>query len=126
MRAQGADHRENAGNVALVEDVYRDACANQFSDDVGLQVGKGENEIGLEIQYLWDIGGDEGGDARLLTPDLRWPHGVAGNTDDPVLLAQQVKRLDRFLGQANNAARRKLAHGRHMQNKRSLVTARRS
>ena len=46
--AERADHREDAGDVALVEDVNGDARAHQIGDDVGLQVGEGEHEIGLE------------------------------------------------------------------------------
>lgn len=59
----------------------------------------------------------------LLPPDLGWPHRIAGNANDPVLFAEQIEGLDRFFGQANDAAGRKLAHGSDMQNKRSLVTA---
>src|SRR5207302_8350696 len=39
-----ADHRENAGEVALVEDVDGDARAHEIGDDTGLQVGEGQHE----------------------------------------------------------------------------------
>src|ERR1700733_4965735 len=126
QRAQRADHRQNPGNIALVEDMDRDAGADQFGDDIGLQIGEGENEVGLEIQNLRNIGGDKGGDTWLLAPDLRRSHGITGNANDSVLLAEQIKGLDRFLGEADDAAGRELAHGNDMQNKRSLVTVRSS
>ncbi len=43
--------------------------------------------------------------------DLRRPHRIAGDPDDPVLFAQQIQRLDGFLGETNDAAGWKLAHG---------------
>ena len=52
--------REDAGNVALIEGMHRDAGADQFGYDVGLQVGEGENEIGLQREDLRDVGDDEG------------------------------------------------------------------
>jgi len=111
-RAQGADHRKDSGEVTLVEDMDRDAGADELSDDVGLQVGEGEHEIGRERQDLRNVGGDEGRDARLLAADLRWPHRIAGDADDPVLLAEQVECLDRLFGQANDPAGREVAHCR--------------
>ena len=41
QRAERADHVEDAGDVALVEGMHRDAAADQFGGDVGLQVGEG-------------------------------------------------------------------------------------
>ena len=34
----------------------------------------------------------------LLAARLRWAHGVTGNADNAVLLAEQIKRLDRLFG----------------------------
>jgi hypothetical protein len=42
---------------------------------------------------------------------LRRPHRVAGNADDPVLLAEQIRRLHGFFGKADDPAGRELAHG---------------
>jgi hypothetical protein len=54
---------------------------------------------------------------------LTWgAYGIAGNADNPVLFAEQIKRLDGFLGETDNAAGRELAHERDMQNKRWLAT----
>ena len=56
QRAERADHRENAGDVALVEGVDRDVAADQFGGDVGLQVGERQHQIGLEREDLFDVG----------------------------------------------------------------------
>ena len=122
-RAERADHRENAGDVALVEDVDGDAGADQIGDDVGLQVGEGQHEIGLERQNLRNVRGDEGGDPRLLAAHLRRPHRIAGDADDAVLLAEQIQRLDGLFGQADDPAGRELAHGDDMPNSERHVTA---
>ncbi len=43
--AHGADHREDAGYVPLVEQVDRNARAGEVGGDVRLQVGEGEHEV---------------------------------------------------------------------------------
>ena len=111
QRAEGADHRQNAGDVALVEDMDGDAGADQIGDDVSLQIREGENEVRLERQDFRNIGRDERRYPRLLAPDPRWPHRVAGDADDPVLFAKQVQRLDGFLGETHDPAGREVAHG---------------
>src|SRR5438309_7996730 len=42
---------------------------------------------------------------------LRRTDGIAGDADDAVLLAEQIERFDRLLGQADDAAGREVAHG---------------
>src|SRR5215469_7269602 len=101
--AERADHVENSGNISLIEGMHANPGADEGRDDLGLQIGKAENEIGLEREYFWNVGGDEGRDARLLFARLRRPDGVAGNADDTVLLAQQIERLGRFLSEAYDA-----------------------
>ena len=54
QRAERADHRQDAGDVALVEGMHRDVAADQFGDDVGLQVGERQDEVGLEREDLVD------------------------------------------------------------------------
>ena len=122
-RAERADHRKNSGNVALIEDVDGDACAHQIGDDVGLQVGEGEHQIGLKREDLWDVRRDEGGDPRLLAADLWRPHGIAGDADDAILLAEQIQRLHGLFGKADDPAGRELAHADDMPNSRRDVTA---
>ena len=121
--AERADHRKDARDVALVEDVDGDARAHQIGDDAGLQVGEGQHQIGLERQNFRDVRGDEGGNPRLLAADLRRPHRIAGDADDAVLLAEQVQRLDGLFGEANDPAGWELAHGDDMPNSGRHVTA---
>jgi hypothetical protein len=46
----------------------------------------------------------ESAHSRLLAASLRRAHGVAGNPDDAVLLAEQVEGLAGLLGEADNSA----------------------
>jgi hypothetical protein len=110
QRAHGSDHRQNAGDIALVEDMDGDAGANQVGDDTGLQIREGENEIRIERQDLWDVSGDERRYPRLLAPHSRRPHRVTGDPDDPVLLAELIQRLDGFLGETDDPAGREVAN----------------
>ena len=124
QRAQRADHRKNAGDVALVEDVDVDPGADEIGDDAGLQVGEGEHQIRFQCQHFWDVRRDEGRHPRLLTPHLRRADGIAGDADDAVLLAEQIERFDRLFGQADDAAGREVAHGRSIcPNESADVTA---
>ena len=103
QRAERADHVENARDVALVEGMHGDIGADQLGRDVGLQIGKGEHQVGLEREDFRHVGGDEGGDARLLPPHLRRPHRIAGDADDAAVLAEQIERLDGLFRQANDS-----------------------
>ena len=101
-----------------------DAGADEIGRDVGLQVGEGQHEIGLEREDFRDVRRDEGRYPRLLAPDLRRPHGIAGDADDAVLLAEQIQRLHGLFGEADDAAGREVAHDRqHMPNGWPVVTA---
>ena len=48
QRAQQADHVENLMQPALIEGVNLDALADEFRDDVGLEIGKAQDEIGSQ------------------------------------------------------------------------------
>src|ERR1700730_9166819 len=74
--ADGADHRENARDIALIESMDGNACADQLCRDLRLEIGEGEDEVRLERADLRNIGRGEGRNARLLAPDLRRPHGI--------------------------------------------------
>ena len=87
-----------------------DAGANEIGDDIGLQVREGENEVRFERQDFRNVRGDERRHPRFLAPDLRRPHRIAGNADNPVLLAQQIQRLHGFLRETYDPAGRELAH----------------
>ena len=102
QRAERADHVEDAGDVALVEGMHRDIGADQFGDDVGLQIGKGQHQVGLEREDLRHVGGDEGRDARLFLAHLRRPHRVAGHADD----AARPRRGDRASPRSPRSGRR--------------------
>jgi hypothetical protein len=107
--ADGADHCENAGDVALIESMDGNAGADELCCDLRLEIGECEDKIRLERKDLRNIGRDEGRNTRLLAPDLGWPHGITGHADDAVLLTEKVKRFDRLLRQADDPGRRKLA-----------------
>src|SRR5262249_17824536 len=100
--AEHADHLQDFGDAALVEGHHRVAAADQLADDVRLQIGEGEDEVRAQRRDLVEVRVDEGGHARLL-PRFRRPHGVAGDADDAMTLAEQVERFGRFLGQADDA-----------------------
>ena len=99
------DHIENLGDSALVEGVDIDALSNKRRDNISLQVGEGENEVGPELEDFRDIRRSEGRDTRLFPPRLGRPHAIAGDANDPALLAEQVECFDGLLGQADNAFR---------------------
>lgn len=113
-RAERANHVEYAGDVALIEGMHGDILADQFGDDVGLQVGKGEHQIRLQIENLRHIGRNKSRDARFLAPHLRRPHGITGHADNAVIFTEQIKGLDRFFGQADDSFRRKHSSGKHI------------
>ena len=58
--ADGADHCENAGDVALIESMDGNARADQLSCDLRLEVGEGEDKIRLERKDLRNVSGREG------------------------------------------------------------------
>ena len=122
QRAECADHRQDAGDVALVEDMDGDAGANEIGNDIGLQIREGENEVRLERQDFRNIRRDERRHPRFLAPNLRRPNGIAGNADDTALFAEQIQRLHSFLGETYDPAGRELAHEGDMPNYRRVVT----
>ena len=75
--AERADHREDAGNIALIEDVDGNARAHEVACDVGLQVGEGEHQVRLECQDFGDVSRDERRYPRLLAPHPWRPNGIA-------------------------------------------------
>ena len=85
----------------------RDVAADQLGGDIGLQVGEGENEVGLEREDFFKVGGDEGRHPRLLPTHPRRPHRVARHADDAPLLAEEIKRLHGLFGEADDALGRK-------------------
>ena len=109
QRTERAHHRQDAGNVALVEGVHRHIGADQGGGDVGLQVREGENEVGRKRQDFRNVRRGEGRHARLLAPHPRRAHRIAGDADDAVLLAEEIKRLHGLFGQADDSLGREHA-----------------
>ena len=79
--ADGADHCENAGDVALIESMDGNAGADQVCRDWRLKIGKGKDEVWLERNDLRNMGRGEGRNARLVAPDVRRPHRITGHAD---------------------------------------------
>ena len=46
QRAEGADHRQDAGHVALVEQMDGEAGAGEVVDDSGLEIGESKDQVG--------------------------------------------------------------------------------
>jgi hypothetical protein len=101
-RTQVADHPQNARNTALVKGMNLHPFADQGSGNVGLQVGKRQNQIGLQRQNLWHIGAGKGADTRLFAAHPSWADGISGDPDDPVLLPQKIQRFHCLFGQTDN------------------------
>ena len=85
----------------------RDAAPDQLGDDVGLQVGEGQDQVGLERQDLVDVRGNERGDPRLFPAHAGRPHRVTRYADDAAILAEEIERLHGLFGQADDALGRK-------------------
>jgi hypothetical protein len=90
----------------LIEGVDVEPAANEIGDDVGLEIGEGQDEIGLQGENFVDIRRDECAHAWLFAASVCWAHDIPRDTDNSVLLAEQVQRLDGFFGEADNSARR--------------------
>ena len=58
--AEHADHAQDLGDAAVVEDVHLDAGAHELRGDVRLQVGEAEHEVGLERADAVDLRAREG------------------------------------------------------------------
>ena len=84
--------------------MHRDPAAYEIGDDVGLQIGERENEVGFERDNLADVGGCESGDTRLLSPHARGAHGVAGYAHNPYLLTEELQCLHRFFRETRSDA----------------------
>jgi hypothetical protein len=72
-----------------------------------LKIGESQDEIGFKIKDLRDVGGGERGDPWLLASRSWGANNIAGDADDARFLAEKIKGLDSFLGQANDPLRRK-------------------
>ena len=73
--------------------------ADKIGGDVGLKIGERQDEVGLQRHDFVDICRVKG----LTRGFSRRAHDIAGDPDDAVLFAQQVKRFDRLFGEADNS-----------------------
>lgn len=87
----------------MIEGVNSDTRFHEVAHNIGLKIGEREGEIRLKREDLRNISADEGRDARLFMPNARWADSVAGDTDDPLVLAEQVEGLDGLFGETNDA-----------------------
>ena len=81
----------------------RNAPTDQRGDDIGLEIGKAQDQIGLQVENFWDVGRCKGRDARLFAPGLGRPHAITRDANDAILLAEQIEGLDGLLGQTDDA-----------------------
>ena len=88
--AEGTNHCQDAGNVALIKGMYGDTRSKQIGRDRRLQVGKSENKVRLKPNNLRDIRRGEGRDTRFLAPHLRRTDRIAGYTDNAMLFPKKI------------------------------------
>src|SRR6185369_12491014 len=105
QRAEPADIVEDAGDRTVIADPDLDPGSDQFARDVGLDVGKADDEVGLELEDLADLRARERRDLGLFPARARRPYGESRDADDAPLFADRVEDLSRLLGQADDALR---------------------
>jgi hypothetical protein len=107
--ADDEDHLQDLFDAALVEQHDGVAAPGEIGGDVALQVGEGEDQIRIECFDLFVAGVRERRDARFAAR-LGRPDGIARHADHALALAEQVERLGRFFGEADDAARIAIGH----------------
>jgi len=88
----------------LIRAQNRHARADQVSDDVTLEIGERQDQVGLERQDLVELERGEAADASLLQRRLR-PACRAGDADDAISGPQQEGDLGGFRGETNDTPR---------------------
>ncbi len=101
--AERADHAEDIGHAAMVEDVHLDARTHQLRRDVRLQVGEPQHQVRFQREDPVDLGAREGRHARLLLARSWRTHGETGNADDAPVFTEQVERLGGLFGETDDA-----------------------
>ena len=96
----------------MIADPDLDAVFDQCLRNIGLNVGKADDEIRLKLKDAVDLGADECRHPRLFAARACRAHGKTRNTDDSVLQPKRVQNLGGFLGQANNTPRITTVHVR--------------
>ena len=89
--------------------MHVDVGADERCRDICLQIRESEDEIGLKVQDLRNVGGGERRDPWLLTPRPRRANHIARDADDAGIFTEKIKGFDGFLGKANDSLRRPLS-----------------
>src|SRR5205807_4834648 len=93
---------EDVVERALVRAEDGHAGADQVPHDIGLEVGKREDQIWLERENLVEPERRESADLRLLAR-VRRPARRTRDADHPLAGADEIRDLDRLRGQADHA-----------------------
>ena len=101
--ADDAHRLEDLGERALIEQVHRHAALAQLGAQRGLEIGEAQDEVGLQVEDLVEVGVEETRHTRLLAR-LLGPHGVAAHANDEVAHPEAVECLGRLLGEADDPA----------------------
>src|SRR5439155_1082921 len=105
IRSQPARPATDAASTGLPHhDARMISASDQVADDVLLEVGEREHQIGLERQNLVEPERGEAPDARLLAHGLG-PARRAGNADHPVAGAHEVGDLRGVGGETDDPLR---------------------
>src|SRR6185437_336986 len=94
--------------------MHGNVVADQFGDDVRLEIGEGQDQIRCQREDLGYVRRNEGRYPRLFAPHLRRPHRIARHADDPAVFSEEIKRLNGFFGQADDSLRREHASRKHI------------
>jgi hypothetical protein len=63
QRPESADHREDAGHVALVEQMDGEAGAGEVLDDPGLEIGESQDQVGRK-RHIFAVSADVNAETR--------------------------------------------------------------
>jgi len=86
--------------------VHVDVGADERCRDICLQIRESQDEVGLKIQDLRDVGGGERGYPWLLAPCPWRANYIARDTHDAGIFTEEIQGFDCFLGKANDPLRR--------------------
>ena len=82
--------------------MHLDPSPDQPGGNVGLQVREGQHKIRVQRLDLLQISTGERPHPRLFAPHAGGADGIAGDPDNPVVLAKKIQRLDSFFGETND------------------------
>lgn len=100
----GDDRIQDAAQGALVEDQHLQPLTDQLGREVGLDLGKADDQVRPQGGDLGQAAALEAADPGLVAHRFRGAPGVAADADDAVLLAQAVEDVGGLVGQADDAS----------------------